>query len=152
VKAEPPVAALFGEMEVIDGTGLPTVVKFTVFEVPPPGAGFVTVTATIPAAAMAAAGMVAVNCVELTNVVVRAIPAKLTTETETKFVPLTVSVKPDALPATALVGEIVAIVGVGFDPLDGGGCCSVWLVLPPHPARNPMFTIAEITSPLVSTR
>jgi len=42
---------------------------------------------------MAAAGIAAVSCVEPTNVVVRAVPAKLTTEAETKFVPLTVSVK-----------------------------------------------------------
>jgi hypothetical protein len=59
---------------------------------------------------MAVAGMAAVNRAELTNVVVRAVPAKLTTEAETKFVPLIVSVKPDALAATALVGEIADIV------------------------------------------
>jgi hypothetical protein len=88
--------------------------KFTVFEVPPPGAGLVTVTAAVPAEVIAAAGMAAVNRVELTNVVVRAPPAKLTTEAETKFVPLTVSVKPAALPATALVGEIAPIMGTGL--------------------------------------
>lgn len=99
--------------------------KFTAFEVPPPGAGLVTVTATVPAEAIAAAGMVAVNSVELTNVVVGVVPPKLTVEVGRKFVPLTVSVKPAAVPATTLLGEMVAIIGVGFDPLGGGGCRSV---------------------------
>ena len=47
-------------------------VKFTALEVPPPDAGLVTVTASVPVEAMLAAGMAAVNCVELTNVVVGA--------------------------------------------------------------------------------
>jgi hypothetical protein len=91
-------------------------VKFTAFEVPPPSAALVTVTAAVLAEAMAAAGMVAVNCVVLTNVVVSADPPKLTTEAATKFVPLTVSVKA-VPPAAVLPGEIVVIVGVGLDPL-----------------------------------
>jgi hypothetical protein len=107
--------------------------KFTIFDVPPPDAGLVTITAAVPAEAMAAAGMATVNCEELTNVVVRAVPAKLTTEAETKFVPLTLSVKPDVPPATALVGEMVVIVGRGFPPLPVE---AVFAVLPPHPARD----------------
>jgi hypothetical protein len=89
-------------------------VKFTAFEVPPPGAALVTV--AVLAAAMAAAGMAAVNCVVLTNVVVSADPPKFTIEAATKFVPLTVSVKA-VPPAAVLPGEIVVIVGVGLDPL-----------------------------------
>jgi hypothetical protein len=85
-------------------------VKSTAFEVPP-GAGLVTVTATVPSETMAEAGMVAVNCVALTNVGACAVPPKLTIEAATKFVPLTVSVKAAPL-ATALFGEIVVIVGV----------------------------------------
>ena len=92
-------------------------VKIIALEVPPPGAGLVTVTAGVPAEAMLAAGMAAVNCVELTKVVASADPPKLTIEAATKFVPLIVSVKA-ALPATALFGEIVVI--VGLDPLDVG--------------------------------
>ena len=92
-------------------------VKLIASEVPPPGAGLVTVTAGVPVEAMLAAGMAAVNCVELTKVVAVADPPKLTIEAATKFVPLIVSVKA-ALPATVLFGEIVVIVGVGFDPLD----------------------------------
>lgn len=51
--------------------------KFIAFEVPPPGAGLVIVTASMPVEAMAAAGMAAVNCVELTNVVVGAVPPEV---------------------------------------------------------------------------
>jgi hypothetical protein len=95
-------------------------VKFTALEVPPPGGGFVTVTATLPAEAMAAAGMAAVNCLALTNVVAGAVPLKLTIEAAKKFVPLIVSVKAPP-PATAVVREMVEIVGVGLEPLAGGG-------------------------------
>jgi len=92
-------------------------VKVIALEAPPPGAGLVTVTAGVPVEAMLAAGMAAVNCVELTKVVATADPPKLTTEAATKFVPLSVSVKA-APPAAVLLGEIVVIVGVGLDPLD----------------------------------
>jgi len=146
VKAAPPATALSGEIVVIVGRELPPLmVKFTGLEVPPPGVGFVTVTDAVPADAITAAGMAAVNCVELTNVVVGIVPPKLTIEVVIKLAPLMVKVKPDALPATALVGDIAVIVGTGFPPPP------VKAVPPPHPARNPMFTIAEITSPLVST-
>ena len=93
--------------------------KLIALEVPPPGAGLVTVTAGMPIEAMLAAGIAAVNCVELTKVVAGADPPKLTIEAATKFVPLIVSVKA-APPATVLVGKIVVIVGVGLDPLDAG--------------------------------
>jgi len=86
-------------------------VKVKEFEVPPPGVGLVTVTAGVPVEAMLAAGMAAVNCVELTKVVAGADPPKLTIEAATKFVPLIVSVKA-APPAAVLFGEIVVIVGV----------------------------------------
>jgi hypothetical protein len=84
----------------IVGTGfVPLVmVKLIAFEVPPPGAGLVTVTAALPAVAMAAAEIAAANWVALTNVVAGAVPPKLTIEPATKFVPLIVSVKPDRLP------------------------------------------------------
>jgi len=101
------------------GLRLLVMVKFTGLEVAPPGAGLVTVTANVPVETMLEAGMATVNCVELTNVAVGAAPPKLAIEAATKFVPLIVSVKA-ALPATALFGEIVVIVGVGLDPLDGG--------------------------------
>jgi hypothetical protein len=65
--------------------------------------------------AISAARIVAVNFVALTNVVVRALPLKRTTESLlrfTKFVPLTVKVKLGP-PAMTLVGERVVIVGTG---------------------------------------
>ena len=65
--------------------------------------------------AMSAARIVAVKRVALTNVVVRALPLKRTTESLlrfTKFVPLTVKVKLGP-PAVALLGERVVIVGTG---------------------------------------
>lgn len=89
--------------------------KFTELDGPPPGAGLVTLTAIVPADATLEAGMAAVSCVELTNVVVGAAPPKVAIEPATKFVPLIVSVKA-APPATALFGEIVVIAGAG-----GGG-------------------------------
>jgi len=100
---------------IVGGVRLVTV-KLIALEVPPPGAGLVTVTASVPVEAMLAAGMAASNCVELRNVVASADPPKLTTEAATKFVPLMVSPKA-VLPATVLFGEIVVMVGVGFDPL-----------------------------------
>jgi hypothetical protein len=60
--------------------------KFIALEVPP-GAELLTVTAIVPVEAMLAAGMAAVNWVELTNVVAGADPPKLTVEAATKFVP-----------------------------------------------------------------
>ena len=100
------------------GPGL-VMVKFIGLEVPPPGAGLVTVTTSVPVEAMLDAGMAAVNCVEFTKVVAGADPPKLTIEAATKFVPLIVSVKA-APPATALFGEIVVIVGAGVG-VGGGG-------------------------------
>jgi hypothetical protein len=147
VKVSAPTGAQLGSRELIVGMGFVSllIAKLTISEVPPPGAGLVTITAAVPAEAMAAAGMAAVSCVELTNVVTGAVTPKLIVETATKLVPLIVSVKPAALPATALVGEIAVIVGTGLPP------APVAAVPPPHPARNSRITIPEVTSPLNST-
>lgn len=90
-------------------------VKVTLFEVPPPGAGFCTVTAGVPAVAISDVRMEAVSWVALTKVVVFANPPKLTTAAETKLVPLTVRVNAGP-PAVALGGESVVIVGKGLLP------------------------------------
>ena len=56
----------------------------------PPGVpGLVTVTGTVPEAATADVGIVALTCVALTDVVVMAAPLKFTIALEPKFVPLT---------------------------------------------------------------
>jgi hypothetical protein len=107
-----------------------TILKSKEFEVPPLGGGLVTVTPTAPGKVAAAAGTVAVNWLELTNVVVGIVPPKLTIELATKFVPLILSVKVPP-PAAALVGEIVVIVGTGF----GGGAVFADIP-PPHPRRT----------------
>src|SRR5271154_2305293 len=100
-----PAGTQVGKRPSIAGTALELLVtvKLIAFEVPPPGAGLVTVTADVPAETMLEAGMAAVNCVELTKVVGTA-PPKLTIEDATKFVPLIVSVKA-APPAAAVFGE-----------------------------------------------
>jgi len=69
----------------------------------------------VPVEVMLEAGIAAVNCVELTNVVAGAAPPNLTVEAATKLVPWIVSAKP-APPAMALFGETAVTVGVG----DGG--------------------------------
>ena len=132
----------------IVGTGFvppPLMVKVTALEVPPPGVGFVTVTAAVPAEAIAAAGTAAVNCVALTNVVAGAVPLKLTVVAGTKFVPLIVSVKA-APPAMALFGEIEVIVGVGLELTD-------WPELPPQPRANRavLLTRAKMAFLMITT-
>ena len=71
--AADPVAAENGVSAPIAGAGLFTV-NVAVEEIPPPGAGFATVTAMAPPLAMSAAEMSAVSCVALTKVVERVVP------------------------------------------------------------------------------
>jgi hypothetical protein len=73
VCAPEPTAAEVGEREVIAGMGFPTV-KFTEFDVPPPGAGFVTVTGNVPAAATSVLARANVSWVLLTKAGVRLEP------------------------------------------------------------------------------
>jgi hypothetical protein len=100
---------------VIVGMGLVPllIAKLTPLDVPPPGPELVTVTVAVPVEAMDAAGITAVNCVKLTNVVAIALPPKLTTEEDWKLAPLTVRVNV-GLPAKLLVGDILEIVGAGI--------------------------------------
>ena len=71
---------------------------------PPPGAGLKTVIDTVPAVAVSEGPIVALSCVAETKVVVRLLPPHFTTDAETKPVPLTVSVKPGAMPGDWAVG------------------------------------------------
>jgi hypothetical protein len=102
VNPAPPAVAEAGLRPVVVGTGL-LIVKVWALEVPPPGAGFTTVTWAVPAVAMSAAVITAVNWVEETYVVARLDPFQFTVEPEAKAVPFTVSVNP-APPAVAEVG------------------------------------------------
>jgi len=112
VKPELPAAIETGEMEVVVGTGFRTV-KVCAFEVPPPGAGFTTVTEFVPAFAMSVLVIVAVSCAAETKTVDLATPFQSTVDEATKFVPFTVSVKSE-LPAVVEVGVIEVVVGTGF--------------------------------------
>jgi len=67
-------------------------VNVCAFDTPPPGAGLTTVIEELPMLVMSLAGICAVSCVALTNVVGRTEPLNKTVEVETKPVPFTVSV------------------------------------------------------------
>ena len=90
----------------------PSTVKGNAGEVPPPGAGFVTVRFMLPAIATSLAGIVADSFVALMNVVVSGLPLKLTTELASKFAPFIVSAK--AAPPGACVSPRLDIVGTGL--------------------------------------
>ena len=112
MNAAPPTVVLAGAIEVSVRAD-PLIVNDRVPDVPPPGAGFVTVTLAVPAVAISAAVIAAVSWVALTNVVVLAAPLNFTTDVDTNPVPFTVRVKA-APPAFALVGEIEDSVGAGL--------------------------------------
>jgi hypothetical protein len=108
VNCGPPTVAQFGLSELI--VGVPAMVNVTAFDVAPQVPGFTTVTETLPGLLIRAFATAAVSCVEETNVVVRGVPFQLTTEPDTKFVPVTVNV--NALPpAVAQVGLSELMVG-----------------------------------------
>ena len=73
VKAGPPEVALVGDIDESVRV-VPVTEKFTAPEVPPPGAGFVTVTGKVPTVAISAARIAVVTWVEFTNVVIFTIP------------------------------------------------------------------------------
>ena len=83
------------------------------FEVPPPGVALRTVMLRVPAVVRSEAGIVAVTCVLLTNVVVRFDPPTRTTESGRKFVPLTVRVN-EASPTVLVVGRMLVVVEAGL--------------------------------------
>ncbi len=112
VNASPPAFAVAGIRLVVVGTRL-LIVKVRELEVPPPGAGLNTVTEAVPATAMSAAVMVAVNRVEETKVVVRFVPFHRTIEPATKLLPLTVRTK-SVPPAVVDVGLKLEFVGTGL--------------------------------------
>lgn len=68
IKPDPPTRVDVGEIDVVAGIGL-LVVKTCEFEVPPPRAGLNTVTVEVPAEAISATVITAVNWLEETKVV-----------------------------------------------------------------------------------
>lgn len=111
-KPAAPAIAVVCDSERSVGAGL-LIVNVMPVEVPPPGAGFVTVTDAVPAVAKSASGTTAVKDVALTNVVVSGVPFQFTTDVPTKFVPVIVSVDP-AAPAVTDVCESDVRVGAGL--------------------------------------
>lgn len=97
----------------MEGGGLAPTVNVAMFEVPPPGAGFNTVTWAGPSAAMSAAVIEARSWVALSTVVARALPFQRTIEPARKLPPVTVKVKPPP-PEVALLGEMELISGKGL--------------------------------------
>lgn len=112
VNAADPAVALVGERIVTVGTGL-LIVSVTAADVPPPGAGFVTVIEAVPAVATSAAEIMAVTWVALLNVLVLDDPLKFTVEVEIKFVPFTINENAGP-PAVALFGTNEVIAGTGL--------------------------------------
>src|SRR2546422_223578 len=88
-------------------------VKVSVLDVPPPGAGVKIVTLATPAVAMSAVVIAAVSCVLLMKVVIRLVPFHCTVDPLMKLEPLTVSVN-DVPPAVAELGLKLLSVGTGL--------------------------------------
>ena len=98
--------------------------------------------------ARAAAGIVAVSEVAETNVVVRAVPLKFTTEPLTKPVPVTVR-GVAVLPATAVAGERLVMTGTGLGTMTVK--VPVLVAVPPGvvTARGPLVAPAGTTKVMV---
>jgi hypothetical protein len=127
VNAAEPALAEAGESEAIVGTGFAAlIVNVNAFEVTPEGGtpcarafaplkitvGVNICTDAVPAAAMSAAVIAAVSCVELTNVVARLLPFHCATEVLIKLLPFKVNVNA-APPAIAEFGAIEVSAGIG---------------------------------------
>jgi hypothetical protein len=82
-------------------------------DIPPPGVGLDTVITAVPAALTSAAVIAARKVILETKVVARAVPFHCTVEDDTKFVPVTVNVKPGS-PANAEFGFSETAVGAGL--------------------------------------
>jgi len=122
-----PALMLLGDIEVRFGCGFDAlIVNISVFEnvpagapcvriplaPPPAGNGLNTTTDALPTLAMSAAVIAAVNCVALTNVVVRLLPFHCTTALFSKLLPFTVRVNA-APPAIAEFGTSVDSAATG---------------------------------------
>jgi hypothetical protein len=111
VRPAVPAGVLAGDSVPATGGGAITE-KFRFPDVPPPGAGVKTLTATLPGMARSAVVMAARSRVALTKVVWRSAPFQRTTDVAAKPVPFTVSVKA-APPTVTLVGDRLVTAGTG---------------------------------------
>lgn len=114
VNAPLPVETPEGDNDVIWGIGLATgvIVKVSGWVVPPPGEGVVTVTCAVPEFWMSPARICAVNCVELTKIVLRLLPFQETIEAGVRLEPSTVRMNA-GWPASMLSGDKDLILGAG---------------------------------------
>ena len=110
--AVPPATALEGATVMAPGAGL-TTGSCTVFELPPPGVGFFTNTARLPADAWSAATSCAVTCEMLTTVVARALPLTSTWAPGSKLLPEMVSSAGAAATVTD-AGDTAPMTGTGL--------------------------------------
>lgn len=111
-KSPLPAKRLVEERAKTWGNGL-LIVKIWLFDNPPPGDGFVTLTKETPPRTTADAGTVTFNCVVLTYWGVKVCPEKLTIEVVTKFVPLIVKLNAP-LPVEIFKGDKDEICGTGL--------------------------------------
>lgn len=89
-------------------------------ELPPPGGGLFTNSVAVPALAKSAAGIAAVICVELTNVVGFAVPLKKATAPLTKLEPLIVKVNaPEFCFAETGANDVMSGAGLPTDTVFG---------------------------------
>jgi len=139
VKAVSPANLLAGDKALSVGMGLFRVSVKGGVDVPPPGVGFVTVTAKSPLVTMLEAGMCALNWVVLRKFVTTGVPAKLTTEVGMKSLPETLKVT-SGPPAGALAGSRLVAIGTGLltvnisgveTPPPGAGFVTVTGKIPP---------------------
>jgi hypothetical protein len=142
IVAAAPGGTLRGEIVLIAGTGLFTSYA-TAVDVPPPGAGFATVTISSELPRIELAGKDDFNSPVLTKDVERFTPFQVTLEDGTNPVPFTSSGVGPA-PATALVGVIVTIAGSGLFtwnatapdvPPPGAGLATVTAADPPFSSK-----------------
>jgi hypothetical protein len=89
-------------------------------EFPPPGLGFVTLTAAVPEFAMSAEVICTCNCVPDVYVVVRALPFHCTLDEGMKLYPVIVTVNA-APPALDEFGLREAMAGTALEGGGGGG-------------------------------
>jgi hypothetical protein len=140
VNAASPTIAELGFSRVITGGGT-LIENVKEPEVPPPGAGFETVTIAVPTEAMSATVISACRLVLETKVVARAVPFHWTAEDETKPVPVTVNVNA-ALPANAELGFRDMAVGIGL--------LMVNVVPPEVPPPGAALTTVTVAVPAVA--
>lgn len=137
VNVDEPAIVDVGSTDVRTGIGL-EIVNVKLFEVPPPGEGLFMVTVAVPAIVRYPAGTVAVSDVASTKVVVSGVPFQLTTDPETRFDPMAVSVNvEDSMRADVGVIDVktgTGLVTVNVRPLEvpppGVGLLTVMVAVP----------------------